>query len=57
MSIELDFAGPLDLSHKNEAKVLFSFLFGLGLLRYATSQRRYAVRPISLYMLLFGKRR
>lgn len=37
--------------------MLFSFLFGLGLLRDATSQRhRYAARPISLYMLLFGKK-
>lgn len=33
--------------------MLFSFLFGLALLRNATSERRgYAV---SLYMLLFGK--
>lgn len=36
--------------------MLFSFLFGLGLLRNGNSERRgYTVRPISLYMLLFGR--
>lgn len=36
--------------------MLFSFLFGLGLLRNGVLERRgYTVRPISLYMLLFGR--
>lgn len=36
--------------------MLFSFLFGLGLLRNGPSERRgYTERPISLYMLLFGR--
>lgn len=41
VSIELDFAGPLDLSHKNKAKVCY-FLFYLVLGCCATPPRRAA---------------
>lgn len=54
MSIELDFAGPLDPSHKNEAKVCyFHFYLVLGLLRDATSQRHRS--HLSLHAFIWKK--
>lgn len=57
VSIErLRFTGPLDPALNMRPNCVIFILFGLGLLRNCSSERRgYTVRPISLYMLLFGR--